>query len=60
MISPTQIQSLTRSHQTLRFGQDSGIYWRITDPLEKGPESPDWFYVPGVPPTLDKKIRRSY
>jgi len=42
------------------IGQDSGIYWRITEPLEKGAESPDWFYVPGVPPTLDKKMRRSY
>jgi len=42
------------------IGQDSGIYWRITDPPEKGAEAPDWFYVPGVPPTLDSKIRRSY
>ncbi len=28
------------------IGQDSGIYWRLTDPLEKGAEAPDWFYVP--------------
>jgi Uma2 family endonuclease len=27
------------------IGQDSGIYWRITDPPEKGAEAPDWFYV---------------
>jgi Uma2 family endonuclease len=42
------------------IGQDSGIYWRITEPPEKGAESPDWFYVPDVPPTLDGKMRRSY
>ena len=32
----------------------------MTDPLEKGAEAPDWFYVPNVPPTLDGKYRRSY
>ena len=42
------------------IGQDSGIYWRETDPPEKGAEAPDWFYVPGVPPRLDDKIRRFY
>jgi Uma2 family endonuclease len=42
------------------IGQDSGIYWRLTDPLEKGSEAPDWFYVPNVPPTLDGQLRRSY
>ncbi|NEN94093.1 MAG: Uma2 family endonuclease [Moorea sp. SIO1F2] len=42
------------------IGQDSGIYWRITEPLERGAEAPDWFYVPGVPPLLDGKLRRSY
>lgn len=42
------------------IGQDCGIYWRETDPPEKGAEAPDWFYVPGVPPLLDGKIRRSY
>ena len=42
------------------IGQDSGIYWRLTDPLEKGAEAPDWFYVPNVPPTLDGEYRRSY
>ncbi|BAY12463.1 Uma2 family endonuclease [Calothrix sp. NIES-2098] len=42
------------------IGQDSGIYWRLTDPPEKGAEAPDWFYVPNVPPTLDGKMRRSY
>lgn len=42
------------------IGQDCGIYWRETEPPEKGAEAPDWFYVPDVPPKLDGKIRRSY
>ncbi len=42
------------------IGQDCGIYWRETDPPEKGAEAPDWFYVPGVPPRLEGKVRRSY
>ena len=41
-------------------GQDSGIYWRLVDPPEKGAIAPDWFYVPNVPPTLDGAMRRSY
>ncbi|MBE9056156.1 Uma2 family endonuclease [Sphaerospermopsis sp. LEGE 08334] len=42
------------------IGQDCGIYWRITDPPERGAESPDWFYVPNVPPLLNGQFRRSY
>jgi Uma2 family endonuclease len=42
------------------IGQDCGIYWRETDPPEKGAESPDWFYVGNVPPTLNGQLRRSY
>ncbi|MCU0541835.1 MAG: Uma2 family endonuclease [Oscillatoriaceae cyanobacterium Prado104] len=42
------------------IGQDSGIYWRLTDPPERGAEAPDWFYVPNVPPVLDGQMRRSY
>ena len=42
------------------IGQDSGIYWRFTDPPERGAEAPDWFYVANVPPTLDGQMRRSY
>ncbi|MFM7601721.1 MAG: Uma2 family endonuclease [Pseudanabaena sp.] len=42
------------------IGQDSGIYWRLTEPAEKGAEAPDWFYVPNVPPLLDGEYRRSY
>lgn len=42
------------------IGQDSGIYWRITDPPLNGCKAPDWFYVPNVPPMLNGQIRRSY
>ena len=42
------------------IGQDSGIYWRLTQPLERGVLAPDWFYVPFVPPTLKGQLRRSY
>ena len=42
------------------IGQDSGIYWRETQPPEKGAEAPDWFYVPNVPPKFKGDIRRSY
>jgi Uma2 family endonuclease len=42
------------------IGQDSGIYWRHTDPPEKGCKAPDWFYIPDVPPLLEGEIRRSY
>jgi Uma2 family endonuclease len=42
------------------IGQDSGIYWRLTNPPERGAEAPDWFYVPNVPPLLNGEYRRSY
>jgi Uma2 family endonuclease len=42
------------------IGQDCGIYWRETEPPEKGAEAPDWFYVPRVPARVDGQIRRSY
>ena len=42
------------------IGQDCGIYWRETEPPQDGAESPDWFYVPNVPPNLDGEVRRSY
>jgi len=57
------IQStLDRLHpdQYYAIGQDCGIYWRMTEPPEKGAECPDWFYVPNVPPTLEGRARRSY
>jgi Uma2 family endonuclease len=42
------------------IGQDCGIYWRLTDPPERGAEAPDWFYVPNVSPLLNGDRRRSY
>jgi hypothetical protein len=42
------------------IGQDSGIYWRLTEPLVNGAITPDWFYIPDVPPTLNGNFRRSY
>jgi Uma2 family endonuclease len=42
------------------IGQDSGIYWRIVEPPERGCEAPDWFFVPHVPPLLNGRFRRSY
>ncbi len=42
------------------IGQDCGIYWRETEPPEKGAIAPDWFYVPNVPPLLEGEFRRSY
>jgi Uma2 family endonuclease len=54
-----QLQQLHPDNQ-YAIGQDSGIYWRLTDPPERGAEAPDWFYVPNVPPMLNGKFRRSY
>jgi Uma2 family endonuclease len=42
------------------IGQDSGIYWQLVDPPERGAEAPDWFYVANVAPLLDGQYRRSY
>ncbi len=55
-------QTLQERHPDGQYaiGQDCGIYWRETEPPEKGAEAPDWFYVPNVPPNLDGQIRRSY
>jgi Uma2 family endonuclease len=53
---------LERLHPDGRFavGQNSGIYWRHTDPPLRGCVAPDWFYVPNVPPMLQGEVRRSY
>lgn len=53
---------LQKLHPDGRYciGQDSGIYWRITEPPIKGAEAPDWFYVPNVAPLLAGEYRRSY
>ncbi|WP_204102421.1 MULTISPECIES: Uma2 family endonuclease [Spirulina sp. CCY15215] len=42
------------------IGQDCGIYWQVTNPPLKGVVSPDWFYVPNIPPLLNGQMRRSY
>jgi Uma2 family endonuclease len=42
------------------IGQDSGIYWRLTEPPEQGAEAPDWFLVVNVPSLLNGEYRRSY
>ncbi len=55
-----QILQQRHSDGQYAIGQDCGIYWRETEPAEKGAEAPDWFYVPNVPPNLDGQIRRSY
>ncbi|AFY83366.1 Uma2 family endonuclease [Oscillatoria acuminata] len=58
--------SLTSTLQRLHpdgyycIGQDCGIYWRETEPPEKGAEAPDWFSVGNVPPKLQGQYRRSY
>ena len=41
---------LDKLHPDGRYciGQDSGIYWRLMEPPEKGAEAPDWFYVQNV------------
>jgi Uma2 family endonuclease len=53
---------LQKLHPDGRYciGQDSGIYWRSTEPPEKGAEAPDWFYVPDVSPLINGEYRRSY
>lgn len=42
------------------IGMDTGIYWKITEPSLAGCKAPDWFYVPGVSPTQEGEVRRSY
>ncbi|AFZ56302.1 Uma2 family endonuclease [Anabaena cylindrica FACHB-243] len=62
IITDSIIQTLQTLHPDGQFciGQDCGIYWRETEPPEKGTVAPDWFYVPDVSPRLEGKIRRSY
>jgi Uma2 family endonuclease len=42
------------------IGQDSYIYWDVTNPPTLGAKAPDWFLVLGVPPLLQGKFRKSY
>src|SRR5262249_15163865 len=41
-------------------GHDNYVYYADVDPAPSGAKSPDWYYVPGVPPLLESEIRRSY
>jgi Uma2 family endonuclease len=58
--SITPILDALHPDRNYAIGQDCGIYWRLTDPPERGAEAPDWFYVPDVPPLLNGERRRSY
>ena len=62
VLTSSIIPVLEKLHPDGRYciGQDSGIYWRLMEPPEKGAEAPDWFYVPNVSPLLDGEYRRSY
>ena len=62
LLTDSILPILDRRHPDGQYciGQDSGIYWRITDSPLNGAEAPDWFYVPNVPPDLNGQIRRSY
>jgi len=62
LLTGTLLPILQQLHPNGQFliGQDSGIYWRLTEPLLDGAIAPDWFYVPDVSPILKGKMRRSY
>ncbi|AMV26802.1 hypothetical protein VT84_20550 [Gemmata sp. SH-PL17] len=63
LLSDVLLPVLNRLHPDDNYfvGADTGIYWHHTkpDPLT-GCKSPDWYYVPNVPRTLDGEFRRSY
>ena len=45
------------------IGQDTGIYWKIPRALDnpiRSAVAPDWYLVPGRPPLVEGKVRRSY
>jgi Uma2 family endonuclease len=62
LLTSSIIPILDRLHPDGQYaiGQESGIYWRLVDPPERGAEAPDWFYVANVAPSLDGTYRRSY
>ena len=62
LLTDSVLPVLRERHPDGQFaiGQNSGIYWRLTDPPLNGCKAPDWFYVPGVPPVLEGEARRSY
>ena len=61
ILTDSVVPWLQRLHPDGRFaiGQDSGIYWRLTDPPLDGCKAPDWFYIPDVTGDLDGRMRRS-
>ena len=62
LLTDSILPILRKRHPDGQFaiGQDSGIYWQLTEPYLDGATAPDWFYVPNVPPLVDSEIRRSY
>lgn len=63
LLTDSLLPVLRGLHPDGRFaiGQNSGIYWQYTDPPLDGCKAPDWFYVPGVAPSIvDGQYRRSY
>ncbi|MBY0523601.1 MAG: Uma2 family endonuclease [Gemmataceae bacterium] len=62
LLTDTLWPVLQQRHPDGQFciGQNSGIYWRVTDPPPLGCKAPDWFYVPEVPPLREGRVRRSY
>jgi len=62
LLTSSLLPRLRELHPDGQFsiGQDSGIYFRHTERPLDGCRSPDWFYVPNVPPMLDGTFRRSY
>ncbi|MCS6851509.1 MAG: Uma2 family endonuclease [Gemmataceae bacterium] len=62
LLTSSILPLLHRRHPDGQFaiGQNSGLYWRYTEPSLLGCKAPDWFYVPGVPPMLEGQVRRSY
>jgi hypothetical protein len=59
LLTSSIIPILDRLHPDGQYaiGQDSGIYWRLVDPPERGAEAPDWFYVANVAPSLEGTYR---
>jgi hypothetical protein len=47
LLSSSIAPTLDALHPDARYtiGQDCGIYWRLTEPPERGAEAPDWFYA---------------
>jgi Uma2 family endonuclease len=62
LLTTSLLPHLDRLYPDGRYfiGADCGVYWELKkEPLE-GCRSPDWYFVPNVPRTLDGTYRRSY